>query len=87
MTRQEFELIARLLKSKEPVITAVGLALFEFSKHPSARGPCRTAKPPRRGEGVNPPECSGAVGSLSRARCVRLLLTLNARPDKHFGCL
>lgn len=28
MTRQEFELIARLLKSKEPVITAVGLVLF-----------------------------------------------------------
>jgi hypothetical protein len=28
MTRQEFELIARLLKSKEPVISAVGLVLF-----------------------------------------------------------
>ena len=38
MTRQEFELIARLLKSKEPVITAVGLALFEFSK-PIRTGP------------------------------------------------
>lgn len=28
MTREEFKLIARLLKSKEPVITAVGLVLF-----------------------------------------------------------
>jgi hypothetical protein len=28
MTRDEFKLIARLLKSKEPVITAVGLVLF-----------------------------------------------------------
>jgi hypothetical protein len=38
MTRQEFELIAQLLKSKEPVITAVGLVLFEFSK-PIRTGP------------------------------------------------
>lgn len=29
MTREEFKLIARLLKSKEPVITAVGLVLFD----------------------------------------------------------
>lgn len=29
MNRKEFELIARLLKSKEPVITAVGLVLFD----------------------------------------------------------
>lgn len=28
MTRQEFELIARLIKSKEPVISAVSLVLF-----------------------------------------------------------
>lgn len=28
MTREEFILIAELLKSKEPVITAVGLVLF-----------------------------------------------------------
>ena len=62
MTRQEFELIARLLKSKEPVITAVGLALFEFSK-PIRTVPLSQAKQPRRGEGVNPPECRGAVGS------------------------
>ena len=38
MTRKEFELIFRLLKSKEPVITAVGLVLFEFSK-PIRTGP------------------------------------------------
>ena len=38
MTRQEFELIVRLLKSKEPVITAVGLVLFEFNK-PIRTGP------------------------------------------------
>ena len=38
MTRQEFELIPRLLKSKEPVITAVGLVLFEFNK-PIRTGP------------------------------------------------
>ena len=38
MTRQEFDPIARLLKSKEPVITAVGLVLFEFSK-PIRTGP------------------------------------------------
>ena len=29
MTREEFKLITRLLKSKEPVITAVGLVLFD----------------------------------------------------------
>jgi|LauGreDrversion2_3_1035106.scaffolds.fasta_scaffold1378058_1 hypothetical protein len=38
MTRKEFELIFRLLKSKEPVITVVGLVLFEFSK-PIRTGP------------------------------------------------
>ena len=38
MTRQEFELIPRLLKSKEPVITAGGLVLFEFNK-PIRTGP------------------------------------------------
>jgi hypothetical protein len=34
---------------------------------PSVRGPCSTAKQPRRGEGVHPPECRGAVGSMPRA--------------------
>ena len=29
MTKQEFDLIARLLKSKEPVISAVGLVIFK----------------------------------------------------------
>ena len=38
MTRQEFELIFRLLKSKEPLITALCLALFEFNK-PIRTGP------------------------------------------------
>ena len=29
MTKTEFDLIARLLKSKEPVISAVGLVIFK----------------------------------------------------------
>ncbi len=38
MTQEEFKLIARLLKSKEPVITAVGLVFFnELSNAEAAR--------------------------------------------------
>ena len=61
MTRQEFELIARLLKSKEPVITAVGLALFEFSK-PIRTGPLSHDEAAPKGLGGQSPRMQGCGG-------------------------
>ena len=36
MTKTEFDLIARLLKSKEPVISAVGLVIFQGTTNADA---------------------------------------------------